>query len=148
MLPTEDPLLQAQRGTGEEKKFGTQIRSSLEGTSHTEQLQVYPREGPGKQWQQPSRQNLCSAAGGMYILDILMDGYIFLKGYIYIPSDGLCPTQQEKIWCSPCSCVCSVSLCWSLCGWLSSHIWTDMCAWRTCSSCFWLDLTWAAGSST
>lgn len=36
--------------------------------------------------------------------------------YIYIPTDGLCSTQQKN-WCSLCSCMCSVSLCWSV--WLA-----------------------------
>lgn len=43
---------------------------------------------------------------------LLLEGYIFL---IYIPTDGLCPPQQEKNWC--CLCSCSMSLCWFV--WLA-----------------------------
>lgn len=78
--------------------------NSLERTSHTGPLQVCPREGSGIQGQLPSRQNLCSTAGGIYILEGM---YIYSHWWP-------CPTQQEKNWSSLCSWMCFTSLCWSV----------------------------------
>lgn len=106
MVPIQDPLLQAQRSTGEERQLGAQFRNSLEGTSHTGPLQVCPREGSGEQGQLPRRQNLCSAAGGIYILDIYSHWWILpysareelmLSVFLYV--------LHESVWLDVLTCV-------------------------------------------